>query len=43
MKKTVAMILTIALSLICLSAGALAASSVYISGNVNVRTGPGTE
>ena len=43
MKKTIAAILTLALFLICLSATALAASSVYISGDANVRTGPGLD
>ena len=37
----IAAILTLALFLICLSATALAASSVYFSGDANVRTGPG--
>ena len=43
MKKTIAAIMTLALFLICLSATALAASSVYISGDANVRTGPGLD
>ena len=40
MKKKIVVLLTLALLVCCLCASALA-TSVYFSGNVNVRTGPG--
>ena len=42
MKKLITVMLLAAMLLVCLSASALAASSVYFSGSCHVRTGPGT-